>query len=348
MKVYIRSAGIISPQHSLEKELFFSRRIMPSGIRMPALEPDYARYVDTKMIRRMSRIVRMGVAAAMECLRQGGIQMPGAIITGTAFGCMEDTGIFLRRMIDNQEELLTPTAFIQSTHNTVGAQIALLLKCHAYNNTIVHRGFSFENALLDASLLLREGTDNILTGAVDEITEDSHAILTRFGIYKKEPSPHSLDDPGKGTFAGEGASFFVLSSQNNPGSLAEIKRVETLYKPKHFADVEERIHRMLRESSLTMDDVDLIITGHNGDTAHDQPDLHLSATLFRNKTTFPFKQLCGEYPTASGFALWLAFFLISEQKAPDWFPSFRLPAKHILICNHDLNAHHALYLISAC
>src|SRR5665213_2330500 len=116
MKVYIRSAGNISPQHSLEKELLFSRRMMPSGTLMPALEPDYSRYVDTKMIRRISRIVRMGVAAAMDCLRQGGVQMPGAIITGTAFGCMEDTGIFLRRMIDNQEELLTPTAFIQSTH----------------------------------------------------------------------------------------------------------------------------------------------------------------------------------------------------------------------------------------
>ncbi|MDP4131177.1 MAG: beta-ketoacyl synthase chain length factor, partial [Bacteroidota bacterium] len=212
MKVYIRSAGNISPQHSLDKELFLGHRIAQGGSRMTALEPDYTHFVDAKMIRRMSRIVKMGVAAAMECLRAGGIQMPEAIITGTAYGCLEDTGIFLRRMIDNKEELLSPTAFIQSTHNTVGAQIALLLKCHGYNNTIVHRGFSFENALMDARLLLQEGADNILTGAVDEITADSHAILSRFGIYKKEMhGPGIPEDQKKGTVAGEGASFFLLT-----------------------------------------------------------------------------------------------------------------------------------------
>ncbi len=47
--------------------------------------------------------------------------MPGAIITGTALGCLEDTVTFLTRMIELNEELLPPTAFIQSTHNTVAA-----------------------------------------------------------------------------------------------------------------------------------------------------------------------------------------------------------------------------------
>ena len=59
--------------------------------------------------------------------------------------------VFLRKMIEFEEKMLSPTAFIQSTHNTVGAQIALLLKCHHYNNTIVHRAFSFENALTEAN-----------------------------------------------------------------------------------------------------------------------------------------------------------------------------------------------------
>ena len=93
----------------------------------------------------MSRIIRMGVAAAMECLQEADVKKPDAIITGTAYGCLEDTGLFLAKMVENNEEMLTPTAFIQSTHNTVGAQVALMLSCHHYNNTFVHRGFSFES-----------------------------------------------------------------------------------------------------------------------------------------------------------------------------------------------------------
>jgi 3-oxoacyl-(acyl-carrier-protein) synthase len=301
------------------------------------------------MIRRMSRIVKMGVAAAMECLRNAAVTMPEAIVTGTAYGCLEDTGIFLRRMVSNKEELLTPTAFIQSTHNTVGAQIALLLQCHGYNNTIVHRGFSFENALLDATLLLREGMDQILTGAIDEITDDSHAILSRFGLYKKEnnetPGP---ENRGKGVAAGEGAFFFLLTQKKEPGTLAELKSFDTLYKPSGFPEVENRIHQFLDASSTTLKDIDLIITGDNGDASHDAIDHHLSATVFQNKPRLSFKPLSGEYPTASGFALWLASLLIGEQKAPDWFPSLRLPLKNILIHNHHLNTHHALYLISVC
>ncbi len=349
MKVYIRSAGSISPQHSLGKDLFFAHRERQNGNRWKAVEPEYSRYVDSKMIRRMSRIVRMGVAASRACLDDAGVKMPSAIVTGTAYGCLEDTGIFLRRMIDNQEELLTPTAFIQSTHNTVGAQIALLLKCHGYNNTIVHRGFSFENALMDATLLLREGMDNILTGAIDEITDDSHAILSRFGLYiSPNENPGMTAEKSKGTVAGEGAAFFLLSSKESKGNKAVLNGVRTLYKPGNFGGVKNLIQTFLQESSVEPEGLDLILSGANGDRAHDEIDIYLSASVFRNKTIIHFKELCGEYPTASGFALWIAVLLISEQKIPDWLPQVSFPLKNILIHNHHDDSHHALYLVSAC
>lgn len=34
----------------------------------------------------------------------------------------------MNALMDNREQMLNPTAFIQSTFNTVGAQLALLLK----------------------------------------------------------------------------------------------------------------------------------------------------------------------------------------------------------------------------
>src|ERR1700712_2967424 len=136
----------------------------------------------------MGHIIKMGVAAAKDCLNKANIEIPGAIITGTALGCMEDTITFLTRIIEQNEELLPPTAFIQSTHNTVAAQIALMLKCHAYNNTFVHKGVSFEAALLDGIMLLKEGeADNILVGGTEEMIDVSFTVLTRLGLYKRWP-----------------------------------------------------------------------------------------------------------------------------------------------------------------
>src|ERR1700712_1329207 len=171
MKIYIRATGNISPQKTFGPVPFLAEPVWYEGNRMRCIEPDYKPLIDAKMIRRMSRIIRMGVAAAFGCLNEAGCEMPEAIITGTAYGCLEDTGVFLSKMVEQHEELLSPTAFIQSTHNTVGAQIALMLRCRNYNNTFVHRGLSFESALLDAMLLMQEQTvSNALVGGVDEIT----------------------------------------------------------------------------------------------------------------------------------------------------------------------------------
>ncbi len=59
----------------------------------------------------MSRIVKMGVVAAMTCLRNASIENPAAIITATAYGCLEDSSAFLRRMIEFEEKLLEPDCF---------------------------------------------------------------------------------------------------------------------------------------------------------------------------------------------------------------------------------------------
>ena len=51
----------------------------------------------------------------------------------------------------------------------------------------------------------------------DEITDYSHAILSRFGLYKDQLDSN-LDlykENSKGTIAGEGASFFVLSNESS-------------------------------------------------------------------------------------------------------------------------------------
>ena len=93
--------------------------------------------------------------------------MPDAVIAGTGLGCLEDTEKFLGSIYTLQEHLLNPTPFINSTHNTIAGAIALAIKCHGYNATYTHRGFSFESALLDALMLASENPEAaILAGCI--------------------------------------------------------------------------------------------------------------------------------------------------------------------------------------
>lgn len=330
MSIYIRSAGCISPQRSFKSENFWDPWENYEGSsRLKAIEPDYRQWIDPKMIRRMSRIIRMGVAAAANCLKEAGGIMPDAILTGTGYGCLEDTGIFLGKMVEQEEEMLTPTAFIQSTHNTVGAQIALILGCHGYNNTYVHRGFSFETALMDAMLLIREGdAGKVLVGAADEITDTSHEILSRFGLYKG------------GAVNGEGSAFFLLSKQKDQACICGLDAVRMIYEPEGVLDVSAQINKLLQSLKLNASDIDLLILGSYGDIQLNKP--------YSVIPSINFKHLCGEYPTASAFALWLTSEILKRGSLPEGFDLIDGKIGRVLIYNHYQNRQHSLILISAC
>lgn len=352
MKVYIRSAVSISAQNTFGNAPFLKDIIEYTSPRLKAIEPDYKSYIDARLIRRMSRIIRMGVTAAKESLNEAGVSMPDAIVTGTAYGCLEDTGIFLSRMIEQEEEALSPTAFIQSTHNTVGAQIALMLQCHQYNNTFVHKGFSFESALQDAIMLLQEQeATNVLTGAADELTDASYAILNRFDLYKSGPvsNLNLYDSASPGTIAGEGTAFFVLSGQPGSHDLAMLTGMQTFYSPSGPAEISKRITTFLAGNDLNAEDIDLVITGKNGDAVTDELIDQWYNPLFKPEQQINYKHLSGEYPTASSFALWLAARIIKTQTIPLAINAATptQSIKTVLIINQYQNKYYSMMLLSA-
>ena len=93
MEVYIHGSGIISPQQTWNVDAL-GVPISYQENRLTCIEPDYASWLDVKQLRRMSRIMKMGAAAALLSLKNAGVAKPDAIITGTGWGCLEDTGIF--------------------------------------------------------------------------------------------------------------------------------------------------------------------------------------------------------------------------------------------------------------
>jgi len=354
MPIYIRSSACISPQNTFGEVSFLAEPVDYNATRLSAIEPDYSAYIDPKLIRRMSHMIKMGVAAAQECLNIGNTKMPEAIITGTAFGCLENTVSFLTRIIELNETLLPATAFIQSTHNTVAAQIALMLGCHKYNNTFAHKGISFESAMLDAMMLLKENeTDNILVGGIDELTDTSFTILSRLGLYKRLPVSNLalLKTRAKGTIGGEGAVFFLLTDKPSSDNIAEVIGLQTFYKPTFANGMEQKIISFLQKHEIEPNDIDLIITGKNGDLKNDEVYQQLNPSLFKNASIANYKHLCGEYPTSSSFALWLAANIIKKAQVPNVVKENDIKTaspKKIIIYNHYLNTYHSLMLVSAC
>lgn len=149
-------------------------------------------YVKPLEARRMGKLMKSSLLSSLKALREAGITQPDAIITGTAYGCMENSEQLLIQLMNEGETMLKPTAFMQSTHNTIGSNIAIWLGCHGYNVTYTQENDSMKWALHDAECLLRSGRcKTVLVGCYDETTPLFRELMGRLGV-KDLPAIHSL------------------------------------------------------------------------------------------------------------------------------------------------------------
>lgn len=347
--LFINGMSCISPQPTFGGAFPFE----PAAYERPRLaciEPDYSPYIDPKLSRRMGRLLKYGTAAGLQALRDAGVAVPDAISTGTGFGLLDDSAKFLKNVIEASEGVVSPTAFIQSTHNTVSSNIALAVGCHAHNNTFAHKGFSFESALTDAQMLISEDATirNVLVGAYDEVTDYSYQIMQRLGQIRtaEGSSLNLLKDPGKGTIAGEGAAFFVLSPDRAASSYALYRSNKMIYKPTSAEVVSAAIATLVKESGLDLAEV-AVLSGLCGDRGRDTLLHEVNDNLPVNTALLAYKHLCGEYMTSTAFAMWMAARILRSQAAP---PAMLLRGtlsspRHILIINGYKNDY-ALILLS--
>ncbi|MFN6945335.1 MAG: beta-ketoacyl synthase chain length factor [Cytophagaceae bacterium] len=352
MKIYITGTSSISPQHTFEAENYLKKILAPGEDYFSALEPDYKNYIDPRLSRRMSRIIKMSVAAAGKTLSQAKTEQPGAILVGTGLGCLQDTEKFLTDLIENKEGLLSPTSFIQSTHNTIAGQIALLLECPNHNFTYAQRGHSFENALQDGIMQLKEGVSDVLLGGVDEITQTLSEVLKESACADKPGDRYpKLEATDSLPATGEGATFFSLSAKNSPSAMACLEDMHCFYNPKGQEEIEDQISKFMAKSAVQTDGLDAIMMGFNGSTRNDAIYHKLTDRIFPNKTILSFKNLCGEYFTASAFGLHLALNTLHKQEIFNYtLRSGDAPSniKNILLYNHYKGKYHTLILLSKC
>ncbi len=352
-KMYINGIGAISAQKTFDA-LFLEHAVLDNtSTVLPIIAPIYKDYINPTASRRMAKGVKNGIVASAIALKEAKNPDLDAIITGTGMGCIEDSDKFLKAILDNKEQFLTPTSFIQSTHNTVGAQIALGLQCKSYNFTYVNGAVSFESALLDAKMYFdSDNAKAVLVGGIDEMNEYTAILFKIAGFIKKEEEApfDSKNACTKGTIYGEGATFFALQDTKTSSTYAEVLGIE-IFNTMNLENLEQKTKEFLSSINLQISDIDAIILGHNGDI---ETDIYYKTITENNFNEIPqiyYKHLCGEYNTASAFGLWIGSKILKLQQIPEiirYNTKQKSVIKKILLYNQYKGIDHSFIVLSAC
>lgn len=293
-RCYVNSIAQVSCQKPLSDEWFAVPQLFEESY-VRAQEPDTKGLIVPSEARRMSKILKRTVCTAITALNESSVTQPDAIITGTGMGCMENSEKFLIDLSRFGENCLKPTLFMQSTHNTISSLIAIILKCHGYNNTCSHKGISFESALLDAWIQIKGGMiRHALIGSHDEVTPFSALVLRR-------------THPEYGLIS-EASVSCMLNSEKDPRNLCEVTDVKLFYKPDP-AEI---------AGCLQADRDGLILTGLNGNAANDTPYGEILSRLSYTPHLLQYKNIFGDNFSSPALAFYAGATILKQQRIPEF------------------------------
>jgi len=279
--MFIHSSSTISHQRSFQN-VGFSNSLEPLNLQSELRAPDFSQHIPALDRRRMDKLMRMSMTAALDAIEQSGRSVNG-IIVGSGLGMGAKTAKFMRSVKGRDMSPISPTAFTVSTHNTLAGQISLRIKNKGYNTTISQNSLSLEHCLIDANLGFNEGMDSLLIGTADGEVNELYNMEARLGIEK--------------SVAGSGASYFVLSSESK-GSFAKIVMVKALH---DFGSLTDEVAGALNEQRLESSDIDLVIFS----TLESKTESVISE-LFPKSSCINYLPYCGHYLTSSAFGLAVA------------------------------------------
>jgi hypothetical protein len=301
---YINSIAQVSCQQSSNDD-WFTSPILYTEDYVRAIEPEVKGLLNPGEARRMSKILKRAVYTAFTALGKSGIDVPDAIITGTGMGCMENSEKFLTDLCKYGENCLKPTLFMQSTHNTISSLIAILMKCHGYNNTYSHKGISFESALFDAWLQIKNGQiNNALVGSHDEVTP----LMARV-LRESHPEYAMISETSVST---------VISNHCQKNIDIEISDIKLFYRPS-IKDI---------AAYLSSEIDQILMLGTNGNSQNDAPYQALLDAIPFAPMTMQYKPIFGDNFSASAMSLSLAVMMLEQQCIPDVYISNNFGEAH--------------------
>ena len=327
--IFVLSAKQISMQQPLSEE-WIENPIMYEVPFTRSIDPNFKEYVSPIEARRMGRILKRALATSKEALKAAGCDTVDAIMTGTGFGCIENTEFFLDALSNEGEQLLKPTYFMQSTHNTISSLVAIQTKNYNYNATYAHKGISFESALHDAWLQFHLGKiGSALVGCHDEMTETFHSIMKKGGVMGQDDercgevavsvvlsnNPVSQVVEPVETPSQSQSALRTFDGPQRPQALCRLTGLKMLHQPT-MNNLMDAVTTMLQSADRSLADVDYILTGISGNHENDKAYLAESKTLFGDKPLLKYKHLFGENFTASGLGFYVAAQCLKAGRVP--------------------------------
>lgn len=301
-KVFIQAAEQVSIQEPLSEQ-WMTKPLSYDEPLVKAQNPVFRDYMAANEARRMGGLMKRALVTTLKVLKETGIEHPDAIITGTCLGSLDYTERILDAMLENGEEALSPTHFMQSTHNTVGSALAIYTKTHGYNTTYSHGSISFDLTVQDAWMQMQLGKiSTALVGGHDEMTE---------GYFSKLQQVNFVGVEGM-VPCGEMAMSMLLNTDPSVDHLAELAGIRMSFRPSG-EQLKQQLDSLLAQSGMTLDDVSLVMTGMNGNPANDQLYKPMLETLFAKKNTMDYKRVFGENYPASALGLYAAAHLLKQK-----------------------------------
>ena len=216
-------------------------------------------------------------------------------------------------------------------HNSLASQVAIQFKLGGENHTITHGPVSFELAVWQAMVLLKTGRAGyVLACGVDELNPYAAYAGHDFGLWRLTggPQPPGRNRGGRlpGAFPGEGAAAFLLGGSPAGRGTPYIKGVKVrplIARDWSRVSPEEEVdflQQTITAAGLHVGDLDLILTGADGEAQ--LRDLYLPSltALFkaggREIGYGHYKNLCGEFCSASAIGLALAVEMLQGSQIP--------------------------------
>lgn len=273
-----------------------------------------ATHLPQRVVRRLKRLPRLVLTlAAAACASRNDIGAPQAVFFGTGWGPLSEAYDFLMKLFESGEQFTSPTDFIGSVHNAAAGQVALQFQATGPNMTLSGGDYSFEQALLAASLLSHEpGKPLLLIGA-----DEHHPVLTPLF----EPVADRSGPPTDG-----GAAFLVSPASDRGMSLHSLFFAHAHKNPQVIPSMIDQLEKEAR----IINRYAAIFAGMPAATEQSgRRQLHefLSVTGFKGPVV-DYRRWTGEFASASAVAAFLAAQCMQRGEIPEQMRGQRMDSLH--------------------
>ncbi len=299
--VSVTGVGVISPSVTSVREI--PAPLPPGKVAVRECGPlADAASLSPNQRRRLNRMAQMSLLAARRSHAPDPSQRV-AIALGTGFGCLEEGAVFIENLIAKDEREPMPARFPGSVHNAVAGQIAIDQGARGLNSAPTAGEISFECALWQAmNQLAADEADVVLAGAVDELNKYPLSIGQRWGIWNEQILP------------GEGV--MIASLARTESTAAPLARVTAVKLGRYRRPFDARREAEWIAAAVDLAQVDVFLSGAKGlpklDERYEAVAVELATLAGRPLKHEAYKQLCGEFHSASAFGFSAAVDLVRQ------------------------------------